>query len=366
MSKPIRFLGLAICCWAGVRAISLGMVPAMGAFAFDLKSAQRRPTRLPTIQPTALPPIEPVQSPGPHQLQLVGNGFAGGIPSYPAQAYLPFPIYVPVTAAASSRSIVPQVIYVNPPPGGKAHELHVYGGDAPAMADKRQLATELPLPTPMLTPSFRASTSQDGWDRLSLSSWALMRDKGGPDSLSNNGMLGGSEAGARVMWRFDPRFAATLRASAPVNSQRGMEAALGLRYQPIADWPVGLTLERRHGFKDYGRNAFALFAESGLYGRSMPWQFALDGYVQAGLVDFNDPDWFVDGQLAVTRPVWRNVAAGVGAWGGAQPGLNRLDLGPRVSIKVGSRTRAHFDYRLNVAGNAQPGSGATVTLAGDF
>jgi hypothetical protein len=28
--------------------------------------------------------------------------------------------------------------------------------------------------------------------------------------------------------------------------------------------------------------------------------------------------------------------------------------------------RAHVDYRLNLAGNAQPGSGAVVTLAGDF
>jgi hypothetical protein len=28
--------------------------------------------------------------------------------------------------------------------------------------------------------------------------------------------------------------------------------------------------------------------------------------------------------------------------------------------------RAHVDYRLNVAGNALPGSGTVVTLAGDF
>jgi hypothetical protein len=28
--------------------------------------------------------------------------------------------------------------------------------------------------------------------------------------------------------------------------------------------------------------------------------------------------------------------------------------------------RAHVDYRLNVAGNARPGSGTVATLAGDF
>lgn len=49
-----------------------------------------------------------------------------------------------------------------------------------------------------------------------------------------------------------------------------------------------------------------------------------------------------------------------------QPGLNRLDVGPRLSLRVGQQMRAHVDYRLNVAGNASPGSGAVVTLAGDF
>jgi hypothetical protein len=145
-----------------------------------------------------------------------------------------------------------------------------------------------------------------------------------------------------------------------------MEAALGLRYQPSADWPVAFTLERRHGFRDYGRNAFSLFAEGGVYGRTLPWQLALDGYFQAGVVDFNNPDWFADTQLAISRPVWRNISAGVGAWAGAQPGLKRLDAGPRLSIKMGRGMSAHLDYRLNVAGNALPGSGTAVTLAGDF
>jgi hypothetical protein len=34
--------------------------------------------------------------------------------------------------------------------------------------------------------------------------------------------------------------------------------------------------------------------------------------------------------------------------------------------RVGQRKRAHVNYRLNVARNAAPGSGAVVTLAGDF
>jgi hypothetical protein len=239
------------------------MVPATGALAFDLEAAQRRPTLLPSIQPTALPPIEPIQPRGVLASQSTSNGFAGAFSPYPVPVYQPYPVYVPVPAGAPMRSAPPQIIYVNPPAGGEVREVHFHEGTPPAALDGRRLATTLPMSTPPLTPTFGGKTPTNGLDRISLSSWALIRSTGGPDSLSNSGTLGGSEAGARLMWRFDPRLAATLRTSAPINSQRGLEAALGLRYQPFSDWPVALTIERRHGFKDYGRNAFALFAEGG-------------------------------------------------------------------------------------------------------
>ena len=195
----------------------------------------------------------------------------------------------------------------------------------------------------------------------------MMRDGPATQSLADGGTLGGSQAGARLLWRFTPHLAASLRTSAPINSQRGGEVALGARYQPFTSWPIALTFERRHALGDYGgRNAFAFFAEGGLYGRPMPWRSTLDAYFQGGVVDFNNPDWFVDGQAAVTRPVWRNLSAGFGAWGGAQPGLSRLDVGPRATLRVGRRMRVHLDYRLKLAGSAEPGSGGVVTLAGDF
>jgi hypothetical protein len=193
-----------------------------------------------------------------------------------------------------------------------------------------------------------------------------MRSRTGSDSLASGGMLGGSQAGTRALWRFEPHLSASLRVSAPINSQRGIEAAAGVRYQPFTSVPVAFTLERRQAFRDYGQSAFAVFAEGGFYGRPMPWNSTLDGYFQAGVVDFNNPDWFVDGQAAVTRPVWRNLSAGVGLWGGAQPGLSRLDLGPRATLRVGSRMRLHVDYRYKLVGNAVPGSGTVVMLAGDF
>jgi hypothetical protein len=363
MSQSIRFLGLAVLTWAAVRAISLGLVPGTSSLAFDAQASQpERP--LPPIRPTILPPIEPVGTPGPPPQYAMGYGERGVHLAYgPYPAYFPYPIYVPVPA--SGRSAPPQLIYANPQ-ASEPREVHVYGaGFPPPGSPPEQLAMAAPVPSRQSTPSFEAPRRPAGLDRLSLTSWATMRNESGPDSLANAGTLGGSEAGARLMWRFTPKLAASLRASAPVNSQRGAEAALGIRYQPFSRWPVALTLERRHGFKDYGQNAFAFFTEGGVYGQPMPWRSTLDGYFQAGLVDFNDPDWFVDGQAAVTRPVWRNLSAGLGAWGGAQPGLNRFDVGPRLSLRMG-RMRAHVDYRLNLAGNARPGSGAVVTLAGDF
>ena len=75
-------------------------------------------------------------------------------------------------------------------------------------------------------------------------------------------------------------------------------------------------------------------------------------------------DLFVDGALAITRPVYRTLSAGFGVWGGAQPGLYRL--GPRVSMQVRKNVRVHFDYRQRLAGNALPGSGPAITLAADF
>jgi hypothetical protein len=362
MSQSIRFLGFAVLTWAAVRAISLGIVPGTQALAFD-GGALPETRQLPPIQPTMLPPIAPMRPNPPSQ--FLGQA-RSGVPlvfgDYPT--LVPYPVYIPAQAAMG-RSSQPQIIYVNPAPS-EPREVHLYGTDFGLGETGPRLAMAAPVPPRQSTPSFERSEIKPVLDRLSLTGWATMRNKAGPDSLSRAGTLGGSEAGSRLMWRFTPKLAATLRASAPINSQRGAEAALGMRYQPFGQWPVAVTLERRHSFRDYGQSAFALFAEGGIYGRPMPWQSSLDGYFQAGVVDFNNPDWFADGQAAVTRPVWRNLSAGVGAWAAAQPGLNRVDVGPRLSLRLGRGMRAHVDYRLNVAGNAQPGSGTVATLAGDF
>ena len=207
-------------------------------------------------------------------------------------------------------------------------------------------------------------------DRLQLSSWALLRGRQGqllgPSSLASGGQLGGSQAGARLLYNFTHQIAAAFRASTDVG-RRGAEFAAGVRVQPLVSVPVWVTAERRQRLGSYtGRNAFAIFAESGIYQHPLPGRFSLDAYLQTGVVGLKSGDWFVDGAAAVTRPVYQNFSAGLGVWGGAQPGLYRVDVGPRVTMKVRSNIRIHFDYRQKLAGNAQPGSGPAVTLGADF
>jgi hypothetical protein len=59
-------------------------------------------------------------------------------------------------------------------------------------------------------------------------------------------------------------------------------------------------------------------------------------------------------------------STGFGVWGGVQPGLYRVDVGPRLSMRVRGNMRVHLDWRQRLAGKAEPGSGPAVTLAADF
>ena len=210
-----------------------------------------------------------------------------------------------------------------------------------------------------------------GLDRLQLSSWALLRSQqtgiAGSSSLATGGQLGASQAGARLVYNFNRQLALTARASSEVG-RRGGEVAAGVRVHPLVNIPLWLTAERRQAIGRYGggRSAFALFLEGGIYEQPLPWRFSLNGYLQGGVVGLKSRDLFVDGGFAVTRPVYRQFSAGFGIWGGAQPGLYRVDAGPRLTMQVRRNVKVHLDWRQRVAGNARPGSGPALTLAGDF
>jgi hypothetical protein len=326
----------------------------------------------PPIVATEFPPIAPVEAPDP------GLAFASDAPA--AVQYVQGVVGIPV---AISRGVVP--VYQLPaaaparpaPPPVPARLANVLPEPAPNFYSPIPPLDEWPL-TRIAAASMPVSRSsvivpgqsvpvalrQNAIDRVQLTAWALLRSRRGvigPNSLASGGTLGGSQAGSRLSYNVTRQIAATLRTSSDVGRP-------GVRVQPLANIPVWLTAERRQRIGRYGggRNAFALFAEGGVYDRPLPWQFSLDAYLQGGVVGFHSRDRFVDGGLTMTRPIYRNFYAGLGVWGGAQPGLSRIDAGPRVTMRVRNNMRVHLDWRQRLAGNAQPGSGPAVTLAGNF
>jgi hypothetical protein len=286
----------------------------------------------------------------------------GVVPVYQLPAAAPAPAsYVPPrpTPLANALPTPEPAFYAQLPPLDQWPLAHIAGMS-------RVTTTSTPTFPPQSIP-----LRPNAIDRVQLTMWALLRSQqtgiAGSSSLASGGTLGASQAGSRLTYNFTRQIAATLRTSTTVG-RRGGEVAAGIRIQPLAGIPLWVDAERRQRLGQFGdgRNAFALFFEGGVYQRPMPWRFSLDAYLQGGVVGFRSRDGFIDGGLSLTRPVYRNFSAGLGVWGGAQPGLYRVDAGPRISMQVRRNVRVHFDWRQRLAGNARPGSGPAITLAGDF
>jgi hypothetical protein len=363
--KPsLRFLALAVIGWTGVRAATLGVLPGAEIFRIDPSEA-----KAPPLVPTQFPAIEPIPAAGSDSAspdftraaltygEAAPSGFAGRPIDYYA---VPAPASPPTPVANSLRE--PRTQFYSPIPVL----------DEWPLSRLASMASP-PLQSTVVTPaqSLPGQIKRGGIDRVQLTAWALLRAQqagiAGTQSLANGGSLGASQAGARLTYNFTRQIAATLRTSSAVG-RRGGEVAAGMRIQPVRGIPLWIDAERRQRVGRYGggRNAFALFFEAGVYGRPMPLHFLLDGYLQGGVVGLRRRDGFIDGALTLTRPVYKQFSAGVGVWGGAQPGVYRVDAGPRVTMRVRNNLRVHFDWRQHLAGNAQPGSGPAVTLAGDF
>ncbi len=371
MRPSLRFLAVAVFGWTAFRAATLGALP--GAEIFQIDPSEAKP---PPIVPTQFPPIEPVAPaaayPASADLRGAGLSYAQApfLPS--AQRTIIVPVYYPAAAAPAAASGSPTALAnVLPEPRRQLF------GPIPVLDEwplSRIAASSMPpLQSRVVTPaqSLPAPSKRSGIDRVQLTAWALLRAQSagvaGSQSLASGGSLGASQAGARLTYNFTRQIAATFRTSSDVG-RRGGEVAAGVRIQPARAIPLWIDAERRQRVGRYGggRSAFALFFEGGVYDRRMPLHFLLDAYLQGGVVGFRRRDKFIDGGLTLTRPVYKQFSAGFGVWGGAQPGLYRVDAGPRVTMRVKRNIRVHLDWRQRLAGNAKPGSGPAITLASDF
>ncbi|RZV52179.1 MAG: hypothetical protein EX258_02550 [Sphingomonadaceae bacterium] len=347
MSRPTGFLAMVIAGWVVLRVATAGYYP--GAFAKPLDP-------IPLVAAASAQDAAPERS-----VKTI---------------YVPYPVYIapgaatspsPPAAAAFARpagrartmaSSPPRAIAVDPTPwslsaGGRPFSI---------------IATALPPPRQGPASPMKPGFAPPAFDRWQLTGWGLFRDDASGQSLAPAGMLGGSQAGARLTYRFNSNFAVSARASAPANSDtQGGEIALGIRYTPFAGVPLSIAAERRQRIgTSGGRNDFALFAEGGVWNQAIAAGVEANAYLQGGAVGIEERDLFVDGALTLTRPLIANIDGGIGVWGGAQPGLSRLDIGPRLSMPLYNGVKLHLDWRQQVAGDADPGSGPVVSLGADF
>lgn len=213
-----------------------------------------------------------------------------------------------------------------------------------------------------------------GW---SLSGWLYLREGSAdaPGGIAAASQLGGSQAGARLAYGFGSsgRLRAYARATIATDRPHQRDIAFGFAYAPVPRWPVDVALERRVAVGREGRTALAAVVGGGVGDVVLPAGFRLEAYAQAGFVGARRRDGFADATLVADRQLGQDARAtlrlGALAAGAVQPGVARVDVGPRLTLRlpdVGEGGRLALDWRQRVAGDALPESGLAVTLATDF
>jgi hypothetical protein len=234
-----------------------------------------------------------------------------------------------------------------------------------------------PRPAPNIVrdaPYRRSGRALAGW---SASGWLYLRNgsESASGGLASAGQLGGSQAGMRLVrglgdtgrWRLFGRGAIA------IERPRQREVAVGITFAPVRHWPVDVTVEQRLAVGSEGRMALVAMASGGVDDIALPAGFRLGAYGQAGVVGARRRDGFADGAMVVDRHLGGSEAGplrlGAIVAGAVQPGVSRVDVGPRLTLRVpgiGKGGRIALDWRHRVAGNARPSSGPALTIAADF
>ncbi|WP_347303322.1 hypothetical protein V5740_01480 [Croceibacterium sp. TMG7-5b_MA50] len=328
----------------------------------------------------------PIENPAPARwrpLASANPSAISGVPWQVADAALLFPPLGPTDHAVSPATLigsevlmlaglshmqVPDVLlaYLQPGLSGR-----------PALAAASALQSGVPQAAspagvaPVPRRSFASRWSGDGW--------LLLREDTDTPLTSARPSYGRSQAGAVVRYRLGSATnghapQAYLRGSTALAGAREQEVAAGLSLRPIPGLPVRLAAEARVNDNRAGTDVRpAVFAVTELPPVALPGGTRGELYLQGGYAGGDFATGFVDGQARLDRPLLQRggteVSIGAGAWGGAQKGSERLDVGPSAGVTFGVgrvRARVAADYRLRVAGNAEPASGPALTIAAGF
>lgn len=238
------------------------------------------------------------------------------------------------------------------------------GSDAPEMH-----AMSVKLKRPRLNGYF--------WIFTRRASQANGPEATGSRATISNGQYGGSQVGAILSYPIltspDPGLAVYGRFSAALAPLAQEELALGIRVHPFDRFPLSIHAEQRLSTDSGGDRGAALYAAGGTGPRQIVEKLELETYIQAGYVLGDDKSHFFDGSATFQRPIIisdrKTLSIGTGVWAGGQRNVARLDLGPRADIRfpLGSKSaRIAVDWRVRVAGDAQPKSGVAITLSTGF
>ena len=373
--QPLLALVLLMTSWIGARA-ALWEDPVVKA----AQSAAR-----PASLPAALAPAVRRSAPAPVGIDAHPPGqpvprFDAPLP-HSAVPQLPEPQLSPAPVTTSGATSTPAAAPLSPRTAAGHQQLWL---GAMAQVPLEEGGAAEVAPARVASVKSAAAAAQPRW---SGDSWLLLRSgsngfnapgSGLPGVYIPLGFYGGSQAGAVLRYRLATtspyRPSLYLRASSGIEYPRGEELALGLSLRPVPRLPVALLLEGRVTRTLSGnivRLAAALVSE--FPPAHLPLGTRGEVYVQAGYVGGRDGTAFVDGQARIEHPLVQSgqfqLRAGGGAWGGAQRGASRVDVGPTATLSVpigpaGARVSA--DYRFRVVGNAAPGSGPVLTLSAGF
>jgi hypothetical protein len=249
-------------------------------------------------------------------------------------------------------------------------EIAAYFARPPAQAAPA-LASEQPL-------LGRIAGAPASGRRWSGDGWLMLRADGNGPLAAGVPAYGRSQAGAVLRYRLAPsnghRPTAYARVTRAIAAPAETEIAVGLAARPLARVPLSFAAEARVFDGPDGREVRpAAFAVTELPSAKLPFGVRAEAYAQAGYVGGQFATAFVDGQARLDRQLARlgksEVRAGAGVWGGAEKHAARLDVGPSAtaSFRLGAaRSRVAIDYRVRVAGEAEPKSGPALTISAGF